>query len=150
MKTLLVFGTQYENTAKIAEAIASALPAEVLLKNVDSMQTPDLSGIDLLVIGSPTQGGRPLKTIQAFLDSLSAVQLKGLKTAVFDTRVPAKWVNIFGFAAPKIASALKAKGAILITAEQAFFVKASKGPLLVDQLAKAAAWAKQLTTNTRM
>jgi flavodoxin I len=145
MKTLVIFDSMYGNTEKIARAMAAALSGEVVIRRANEVIPGDLQKIDRLFIGSPTQGGRPLKSMQAFIDSLNETNLKGIKTAVFDTRIPAKWVTVFGFAAGKIAGALKKKGAVIITKEEGFLVKASKGPLLDGELERAAEWAKQLT-----
>ena len=147
MKTLVIFDSMYGHTEKIARAMSAALAGEVVIKRVSEAKPADLKNIDFLFIGSPTQGGRPLKTTQAFIESLREANLTGLKTAVFDTRVPAKWVTVFGFAAGKIAGALKKKGAIVMEKEEGFLVKASKGPLLDGELERAAEWAKKLQQN---
>jgi flavodoxin len=144
MKTLVLFDSMYGHTEKIARAMAAALAGEVVIKRVSEATSADLDKIDWFIIGSPTQGGRPLKTTQAFIDSLSEISLKGVKIAVFDTRIPAKWVTVFGFAAGKIVGALKKKGATIAVKEEGFIVKAAKGPLLDGQLERAAEWAKKL------
>jgi flavodoxin I len=82
--------------------------------------------------------------MQAFLDGVPADAFKNKKAATFDTRAKTKWVKIFGYAAPRLADALKKKGADLLAPGEAFFVTATKGPLVDGELERAAAWAKAL------
>jgi hypothetical protein len=79
-------------------------------------------------ISSGIDTNKPLKPVQAWLDTLPESAIKAKKAAVFDTRIPAKWVKLFGYAAGKIADSLKRKGANLVAEPEAFFVKAAKGP----------------------
>jgi hypothetical protein len=98
----------------------------------------------LLFVGSPTQGGRPLKTTQAFIEGLSDSALKGLKTGVFDTRMTGNIPKLFGWAAKRMADALKKKGAVILLNPDGFFVKGSKGPVVDGELERATAWGKSL------
>ncbi|MFO7995611.1 MAG: flavodoxin, partial [Dehalococcoidia bacterium] len=68
--------------------------------------------------------------------------LQGITAAAFDTRVPAKWVKILGFAAGKIADSLKKKGATLMASPEGFFVKGKEGPVKAGELERAAGWAR--------
>ncbi len=146
MKILVVYDSMYGNTERIARAIAGAVEGEVMIKSASQMVVADIEKIDLLFIGSPTQAGRYLKPMQAFLDSLAESALKGLRAGVFDTRMTGNFPRLFGWAANKIADALKKKGALLLVAPEGFFVKGIKGPLADGELERAAAWAK-LTEN---
>ena len=129
MKTLVVYDSTYGFTEKIAKAIGSGIAGDVKVSRFTEIMPGDIEGTDLLVIGSPTQGGRPLKPLQEWLDNISEAAVKGKKVAVFDTRMPAAWVKIFSFAGLRIAGVMKKKGATLIGEPQGFFVKAAKGPL---------------------
>ena len=111
MKTLVVYDSQYGNTEKIAKAIGGGIGGDVKVIRSPEVTESDLASLDLLIVGSPTQGGRPSKTIQDFLSALPASSVKGKKVAAFDTRVPATWVKIFGFAAGRIGRALRVKAA---------------------------------------
>jgi flavodoxin len=142
MKTIVVFDSVYGNTKKIAEAIAGALPGDVQLYAASGANAAGLVAGDLLVVGAPTQGGRPTAAAQSFLDRLPA--LAGVRVAGFDTRLPAKWVRIFGYAAPKIDAALKAKGGTPAGSPGGFFVKGKEGPLREGELERAAAWAREI------
>ena len=143
MKVIVVYDSQYGNTERIARAIAGAIPSGgVKALRVNEANPMELSSIDLLIIGSPTQGGRATSAVQGFIDKIPAATLKTVKVAAFDTRLSTKWVGIFGYAAGRIAKSLTAKGAALIVPPEPFFV-IGKAPLLKEgELERAAAWAK--------
>jgi len=143
LKTLILYESLYGNTEEIARAIAGALGGEVRMLRVNAADPSGLTGLDLLIVGAPTQGGRAMKSMQVFLDKIPAGALKGTRAAAFDTRLTAKWVKIFGYAAGKIADSLKGKGAGVLATE-GFWVKGTKGPLQDGESERAAAWAKGL------
>lgn len=143
MKVLLVFDSVQGNTEKVARAIAAALaPAEVKVLRPGEVSPTDLESIDLFIAGSPTMGGRPTQPLQALLSRIPAGALKDIDVLAFDTRVPAAWVKIFGFAAGRIADGLKGKGGRLAAPPQGFIVLGSKGPLKEGELERAGAWIK--------
>ena len=143
MKALIVYDSVYGNTEKIARAIAGAItpPDEVKVVRAGEVNPSELQSIGLLIVGSPTQGGRPTKAIQEFLSRVPE-SIKGVRVAAFDTRFSTKWVGIFGYAAGKIADNLKRKGGALIATPEAFYVKGKEGPLKEGELERAAGWAK--------
>jgi flavodoxin len=141
MKAVVVYDSTYGNTEKIAQAIGEAIAAQVL--RIGHVNPSDLQGFDLVIIGSPTMGGRPSQATQDLLKALGPA-LKGTNVAAFDTRLTAKWVSIFGYAAGKIAGSLKGNGAILLGSPEGFFVEGSKGPLKEGELERAAGWAKEI------
>ncbi|HJW88906.1 MAG TPA: flavodoxin domain-containing protein [Dehalococcoidia bacterium] len=146
MKALIVYDSLHGNTEKIAGAIAAALApsGDVKVLRAGEANTSGLESIDLLIVGSPTQGGRPTPAIQDFLTRVSEPAIKGISIAAFDTRFSTRWVGIFGYAAGKIASSLKTKGGILIQSPEGFFVKGTEGPLKDGELERAAGWAKKI------
>jgi flavodoxin len=103
----------------------------------------------LLLIGSPTQGGRPLAPVKDFLSSISAPALKTMKIVTFDTRLTAKWVRIFGYAAEKMAKEVAAKGGALLAPPEGFFVQGNTGPLKEGETDRAAEWAKKIAEGIR-
>jgi flavodoxin I len=141
MKALVVYDSTYDNTAKIAQAIGEAIPAKVL--RVGKVTPSDLKGFDLLIVGSPTHGGRPTPGIQGLLKALGPA-LKGVSAAAFDTRHVSKWTLLFGYAAPRIARSLTRNGAALLVSPEGFFVLGTEGPLKEGELERAAAWAKEV------
>ncbi len=146
MKALIVYDSVYGNTEKIARAIAGAItPSDgVKVLRAGEANPSELESIDLLIVGSPTQGGRPTPAIQDFLNKVSEPAIKGINVAAFDTRFSTRWVGIFGYAAGKIADSLKRKGATLVASPEAFFVKGKEGPLKDGELERAASWAKEI------
>jgi len=141
MKALVVYDSTYGNTAKIAQAIGEAIAAEVL--RVTEANPSDLTGFDLLIIGSPTHGGRPTPEIQGLLTALGPA-LKRVSVATFDTRHVSKWTLLFGYAAPRIARSLTRNGAALLLSPEGFFVLGTQGPLKEGELVRATVWAKEV------
>jgi len=142
MKALIVYDSVYGNTEEIAKAIGSAINGDVKVLRVGEVNPSELRMIDLLIIGSPTQGGRPTPAIQDFLDKIPEPSLQGINIAVFDTRMSTKFVRIFGYAAGRIASSLKGKDSTLAVPPEGFFIKGTQGPLKEGELERAAAWAR--------
>ena len=144
MKALIVYDSVYGNTEKIARAIAEAITpsGEVKVLQAGEANPSELESTDLLIVGSPTHGGRPTPAVQEFLNKDPKLSLQGINVAAFDTRIPTKLVKVFGYAAGRIARNLKGKGGTLIASPEGFFVTASKGPLKEGELERAAGWAK--------
>jgi flavodoxin I len=140
----VVYDSMYGNTEKIAEAIGSAIVGDVMVLNVAKANPSELESIDLLIVGSPTQGGRPKRAIQEFLNRVPESAVKGINIAAFDTRFSTKWVKVFGYAAGKIARSLEKLGGTLIVSPEGFFVKGKEGPLEEGELERAASWAKEI------
>jgi flavodoxin I len=142
MKALIVYDSVYGNTEKIARAIAEAITpsGEVKVLQAGEANPSELAFIDLLIVGSPTHGGRPTQAIQDLLNK--APKLQGINVAAFDTRVTSKFARVFGNAARRIAGQLTRKGGVLISSPEGFFVTGTKGPLKEGELERAAAWAK--------
>ncbi len=144
MKTLVIYDTLYGCTGKIAKAIGSAIEGEVKVVRITEADAAELTSYDLIIIGSPTQGGRHTQAMQAFFKNIPADAIKGKNVAAFDTRMKSWWVKVFGWAADRIAADLKDKGGNLLAPGEAFFVKGGKGPLVDGEEARAAAWGKQI------
>lgn len=145
MRALVVYDSFYGNTEEIAKAIGGAIASgEVSVLRAGEVGPPELENISLLVVGAPTQGGRPTPQIRDFLDRVSKAEINGVDAAAFDTRVTSKVAKIFGYAAGKIASSLKKKGANLIAEPEGFFVEGKEGPLTEGELERAAVWGEGL------
>ena len=142
MKSLIVYDTNYGHTRRVAEAVADGLGGRAVA--TAEVRLEELSGLDLLVAGSPIVGWKPTERMLAFLAELGRDRLKGVKAAAFDTRVK---LFIHGDAAGKINRALEAAGAEIIEPPGFFYVKGKEGPLLEGELEKARAWAATLKTN---
>ena len=156
MKSLVIYDSLYGNTEKIAQVIGEALgiKGEVAIKRVGDVVMEDLAGLDLLILGSPTQQFRATATMKDFLKRIPASGLKGVKVAAFDTRltqgnidgtpVLPYFVKIFGYAAEPMANGLKKKGGTLVVPPEGFYVEGTEGPLQAGELKRAADWVKKL------
>ena len=73
MKALVIYGTRYGNTQRVAEAIGdglkSAFAVEVL--PIDGVSPVQVTGADLLVIGGPTEAHGTTPALKAFIDGMS-------------------------------------------------------------------------------
>lgn len=149
MKIIVVYDSLYGNTEEIARAIGGAITGDVRVLRAGAVQPSEVESVDLLIIGSPTQGGRATPAIQEFLGRISEAAIKGIDIATFDTRIAQKWVGIFGYAAGRIASNLKEKGGTLVAPPEGFFVKGKEGPVKEGELERAAGWAKELVKSKK-
>lgn len=163
MKALIIYDSQYGNTEKIAQALGAALgttpgaasgsQAQVEILHVSNVRLEQLAGLDLLVVGAPTQRFRTTPAMLDFLKSLPANSLKGVRVAAFDTRLSLNdiesstfrfIIKTGGFAAKHIADALKKRGGVLLLPPEGFLVKDMEGPLLDGELERAAQWAQHI------
>ena len=145
MKALIVYDSTYGNTEKVAKAIGAALTGEVKVLRAGEVNPAELNAFDLLVIGSPTYGGRPMPSVAELLNKIPESAIKGKNIAAFDTRIPTKLAKIFGYAADRIAKNLKEKGGNLVVPGEGFFVNGKEGPLKEGELERAASRAKELS-----
>ena len=144
MKALVIYDSLYGNTEKIAKAIGEGLGEEAKVVKAGFAKVEDVASSHLVIIGSPTQGGRQTPGIKAFVDELPADAMKDKRFAGFDTRVKNIIARVFGYAAPRIESAIRAKGGNTTAQPQGFYVKGTKGPLLDGELERATTWAKSI------
>lgn len=150
MKSLVIFDSMYGNTSQVAHAIGGVLGSQVI--PIEEAHEFQLDNVDLLIVGCPTQGGKPTVALEHFLEGLPATKLASLPVAVFDTRFAINehglglklLMKTIGFAAPRLGKILTDKGAALISAPQGFIVKEKSGPLKSGELARARSWAQKL------
>ena len=154
MKALIIYDSVFGFTEKIALSIAGAFapPDEVKTVRVADARVHDFGAFDIIIVGAPTQAGRPMKSVADFLQNLPDNSLAGKAAAAFDTRFSARDRNAalrllmksFGFAAGRIAVVLAAKGGKLILPAEGFIVDGREGPLHDGELERAAAWGKTI------
>lgn len=152
MTNIVIFDSLYGNTHKVAEAIHKGLGgSQTDIKSVDELNLSLLGNYDLIVIGSPTHGGKPTENIQKLLKDLGGQFFKNKKVAAFDTSIPTKGHGIFlkillsviKYAAPKIAEQVKQNGAIVLDT-RSFWVSGKEGPMQAGQLEAAEEWGTKL------
>ena len=156
MKALVVYDSKFGNTERIAQVIGNALGSsyEVEVLQVGTIAPDPFEGLELLIVGSPTQRFNPTEGIKNFLKSLPSNGLKGTKVAAFDTRLTiedieeiailAFFVRFFGYAAKPIANGLKRKRGELVLPPEGFYVQGMEGPLVEGELERAEDWARQI------
>ena len=154
MNALVIYHSVYGNTEEIARAIGEVIAeaGEVKVARPDEVNPSDLEAIDLLIVGSPTHGGRPTKPVRKFLSKIPRNALENVSTAAFDTGFSAKGkglgiriaVRILGYAAGRIAGRLKNKGGHQMVPPESFIVEGNEGPLKEGELERAASWAKEI------
>ncbi len=156
MKFTLVYDSLYGNTEKIARAIGDGLAGqgEGTIASVADFKMDLLRGVDLLIVGSPTQKFKATAAMKSFLKAIPANGLKGARVAAFDTRLTQGnidatpvlpfFVKLFGYAAEPIAKELQKKGGVLVLPPEGFYVEGTEGPLVQGELERAATWAGKL------
>lgn len=144
MKALVVYDSQFGNTAKIAVKIAETLAEYGTCRalRVTEFTNSALSGVDLLVLGCPTQAWHSTPHMQTLIKALEDGQAQGFAVAEFDTRLDKpRWLT--GSAAKGMAKQLKKIGVSLAEPES-FLVTGKEGPLEPGELERAAEWAREL------
>lgn len=155
MKVLIVFDSFFGNTEQVARAMGEALAAqgEVNVLRVGDVQPGHLTGLEVLIVGSPTRAFSPTPAIKTMVSGIPKQGLSGVKVAAFDTRISLDdvdsrilppLVKLFGYAAEPIGRRLRKKGGEPAVAPEGFFVADSEGPLKEGELERAAAWARQV------
>lgn len=144
LNALLVFDSRCPRTKRIAHAISDALEdsGRVQIVDSDTHHAINVTGINMLIIGSPTRRRRPSDTIRSLLASIPAETLQGLPLAAYDVRarVP-RWIT--GSAARAIAADLSRKGGQPLMPAQSFFTDLARD-LHDSELERAATWAGTL------
>jgi len=152
LKALIIYDSKFGNTEKIARAIGEAVTplGEAKVVQVGEANPSQLSSIDFLIVGSPTHAGGATRAIKEFLRKIPANALENVQVASFDTRFSAKdkgigariVLEIFRYAAGRIATILEYKGGYLAMVPEGFIIENSEGPLKKGELERAAIWTK--------
>jgi len=149
VNVLVVYDSAHGNTEILARAIGKTIADGTTVVSADKVDCSELGSLDLLIVGSPTQGGRPTRTVTQLLDKIPENALRQTTVATFDTRFAATeqgfglrhLMGIIGYAAPRIAKALQAKGAHLSVPPEGYIVEGKEGPLRPGELERATSWA---------
>ena len=111
MNTLVIYDSSYGNTERIARAVAEALSEHGEARVVSAAEVGTLSkaGLDLLVVGAPTQRHGLPAQVKDLLESTPNGTLEHLRALSFDTRYHhAKLIT--GSAAKEIGKLLRGQG----------------------------------------
>lgn len=158
MAILVVYDSAYGNTSKVAHAIGDGLSGSTEVRQLKELDPRHLPSFELMIVGCPTQGGRPTGAMTAWLEALPVAVIAGKKVAVFDTRLASTEQNGFlrllmsmiGYAAPKLERTLRHKGADIIGSPKGFIVTGREGPLQSGELERAEAWGKAAAAEAQL
>jgi flavodoxin len=152
MKTLVVYDSAYGNTRQIANDIGEAIGPEARVAHVEDIDADRLKGYEVVIVGSPTQGGRPTPLVREFLKRIPDGSLQGIGVTGFDTRIDSTkqgfvlrtFMGLLGYAAGRIARELEKKGGSLLIEPEGFLVDGKEGPLAPGEPERAIGWAARL------
>jgi flavodoxin len=145
MNSIVIYGSRFGNTQRVAEAIAGVLceRGDVRLLPAEEASAVVPHAGDLLVVGGPTEGHTLTPAVRQYLEALRPYGLWGVKAAAFDTRVDwPRWLS--GSAAHPIARMLCRLSADMVGPEGSFLVTRQNPALLPGELERARAWAVAL------
>ncbi len=145
MNTLIVYDSRFGNTEHIVQSIANTLYEGGLVRTVRVEHTHplELQGVDLLIIGCPTQEWRPTPAMRSLLEYISPAALSRMTVACFDTRLDQpRWMT--GSAAEQLTKKLRKMGVAHLFPPQSFLVKGIHGPLANGEVERASTWARTL------
>ena len=88
MKSVIIYYSVHGNTSKVAKAIyeSASKYGKAKLVSATQFKPSDISSADVVLIGTPTQGGRPTPVVQSLLKQFGPATLRGMYIATFDTR----------------------------------------------------------------
>lgn len=144
MKSLIVYFTRYGNTHRIAEAIAEVLGSggPVHVSSIDQLTVSDLSGVDLVVAGTPTHRMNLPQAVRPAFETLPRRILRGTPIAAFDTAYKmSAWLARFT-AARRLLSKLCKLGGKRVLRPETFHVVEREGPLYDGEIERAREWAR--------
>ena len=149
--SVVVYFSKFGNTRLVAAALAEELKARGTVRLLSAAEfTPaDLTGIDLLVIGSPTHRMNVPGEVRSLLAKLPQQTLHHLSIAAFDTSYKMPSVLIPFTAARKLARSLRKLGGTQAVSPETFFVAGLEGPLYDGEIARAKVWANQIMAQAR-
>lgn len=145
MNSLIVYDSKFGNTEHIVQAIADTLSeyGKVRTVRVEHTHPLELEGVDLLLLGCPTQGWNASPLMRSFLGYASPETLGKVAVACFDTRFDrSEWLT--GSAAKKMTARLRKLGIGHLLPRESFFVEGTQGPLKSGELVRAVNWARRL------
>ena len=156
MKIIILFESFFGNTEAVAREMGNINLTdddELEIRNVTGVSWDKIPDVDILIVGSPTRGFQPCENTRKFLRSIPPEGLKGIKVAAFDTRIPSSEIDsralrfivkAGGYAAKRIARAMKKKGGDQIAPSEGFNVTGEKGPLADGEKERAAKWVQAI------
>jgi len=155
MRALILFKSYYGNTRQVAEEMAGKIRSmghEADVRDV-RQRLPDLSGVDVVLVGAPTRMGRVAGRARRAMRKLKKKGFGTKPVAVFDTcgiipKSPEDIRKFMKFFEPGAAGILRKtaqeQGLSLYPETLRCEVAGMRGPLTQDALVKATSFASAL------
>lgn len=152
MNSVVIYASRYGNTRRVAETIAEALRSRGTVDLLPADEAPVIptAGIDLIVLGGPTEVHSMTGPFSRLLQRMRPGLLNGKAVAVFDTRYHGARL-LTGSAAASATRKLRRLGAEIIVPPESFYVAGSEHPatgehvsLETGELTRAKDWATAL------
>jgi flavodoxin I len=152
MNAIVVWFSKFGNTRRVAEAIAETLQAAgpVRVVSTDQLTAADVTGVDLVVVGTPTHIMNLPRAVLPVLDSLPRRSLKGIPVAAFDTSYQMSWLLNRFTAAKRLNRRLRRLGGRPIVPPATFLVVERQGPLCEGEIERAIGWAEAILSRYRL
>ncbi|MFI5262166.1 MAG: flavodoxin family protein [Candidatus Limnocylindrales bacterium] len=156
MNVLVVYGTQFGPTEHVAHIIGSALQAHHRVNVIAAGDAYAVAGtgVDLLIVGAPTQVGGHRLLVRSFLDHLKRRGFTGVPAAAFDTHIFDTHIDAAsqgtGSAAMAIGRRLSSAGCPVVAAPTSFLIAGMTGPMVEGEDARAACWAQGVADSLTM
>jgi hypothetical protein len=169
IRALVAFESMFGNTERVARAVAAGLRLEgvdTTVLDVSHDEPPDLTAIDLLVVGAPThtfslsrpttrsdaarQGGRDAAVDVGLREWLGTLPHDGphLLAATFDTRMT-KVRYLPASASRRAARALVDHGHRMVSKPMGFLVRDVAGPLESPEIDRAIVWSRRVAVEAQ-
>lgn len=142
MNVLIVYGSQFGTTESLAQQMADGLRQHHDVRVRHAAETSDITGegVDLLLVGAPTQIKGLRLLVRPFLRRLKSAGFAGVPAAAFDTRMAGP-IEQTGSAAQAIAKRLDSAGCRVVASGESFIAANFQGPLAEGEAERARAWA---------
>ena len=129
MKAIVLYGSRFGSTSKIAKSIETGLKAAERFETVVCSSTAELPTVDslkeydILCIGAPTENTSAPKSMKEFLEKLKHTDLSGKYAFAFDTKLDSRFS---GSAAKYIEKELANQGLRIIAPRESAIVSSIK------------------------
>lgn len=129
MNAIVLYGSRFGSTAKIAKSIEIGLKAAERFETVVCSSTGELPTVDslkeydILCIGAPTENTSAPKSMKEFLEKLKDADLSGKYAFAFDTKLDSRFS---GSAAKYIEKQLANQGLRIIAPRESAIVSSIK------------------------
>jgi flavodoxin len=150
VNSVVVYFSKFGHTRRIAERIAARLESagDVRVINLEDLSPQDLTGVDLVVMGTPTHRMNLPEAVRPALERLPKRILRGASVAAFDTSYKMSAFLSRFTAAKRLAQKLRKLGGKRIVPPETFHVVGREGPLYEGEMERAERWAETILERT--